>query len=140
MSNSDKHNHSEKITLVLVDDSRSFQLALEHYLSELSDFSFVAKAGSGQEALRLPDSLLPDIVLLDWQLPDRSGLTLIAPLREKWPQTKVIVLTFADGPQHRAAALAAGATNFVSKISAVDDLVPAMIEAMESSSNSGGSA
>ena len=140
MLNSDSHNHPPKITLVLVDDSRSYQLALERYLSELFNIVLVAKAATGHEALRFPDSLQPDIVVLDLYLPDRYGVTLIAPLREKWPQTRVIVLTFADDQQHRAAALAAGATGFVSKISAVDDLVPAIIKAMQSSSSSGGSA
>ena len=85
MLNSDSHNHPPKITLVLVDDSRSYQLALERYLSELFNIVLVAKAATGHEALRLPDSLQPDIVVLDLYLPDRFGVTLIAPLREKWP-------------------------------------------------------
>jgi DNA-binding NarL/FixJ family response regulator len=140
MTNPDRFHHQEKITLVLVDDSQSFQVALKRYFSELLDISLVAVVSSGQEGLRLPDSLHPDIVLLDLHLPDRFGLTLIAPLRAKWPQTQVIVLTFADHPRHRAAALAAGATDFISKISAADDLLPAIHKAMQNSSGTGGSA
>jgi DNA-binding NarL/FixJ family response regulator len=139
MTNPDTPNRPEIITFVLVDDNRAFQGALAHFFGEMPSLSLVGVASSGQEALELPDSSNPDIVLLDLHLPDRFGLALFAPLRAKWPRTQVIVLTFADQPRFRAAALAAGATDFVSKISAADELLPAMLKAMKNSrSDSGG--
>jgi DNA-binding NarL/FixJ family response regulator len=125
------------ITVVLVDDNPGFQAALARHLREFVFLSLVAVAGSGQEALALPASLNPDVVLLDIHLPDGSGLYLIGPLLQRWAPTKVIALSFDDYPRVREAALAAGATAFVSKINAADRLVPAIRKAIDGQAGGG---
>jgi DNA-binding NarL/FixJ family response regulator len=88
--------------------------------------AIVAVTGSGRQALQLPDSLEPDILLLDLRLPGEHGLNLIAPLAGKWPLAKIIVLTFDDDDWHRKAALARGAADFVSKLNVDPDLISAI--------------
>lgn len=124
---------TSRVGLVLIDDNPGFQAALADHLSGYADLSLLAKVGSGGEVLALPAALEPDVVLLDMHLPDRFGLDLIAPLLEKWPRAKVIVLTFDDYPRMRQRAIAAGAAAFVSKIDAATELEPAIRNALRPS-------
>jgi DNA-binding NarL/FixJ family response regulator len=123
---------------VLVDDNVGFQRAIAGHLAAQTYLLLIGVAGSAQEALALPSTLTPQIVLLDIHLPDQSGLSLIGPLLRKWPASKIIMLTFDDYPRMRQAAQKAGATDFISKVSAAEELVPAIDRAMNGSH--GGSA
>ena len=127
---------SHTTRLVLVDDSLGFQRAVAGYLAAQFLLELIGVAGSVVEALALADTLAPDVVLLDIHLPDGTGLNLIQPLLQKWPRSKVIMLTFDDYPRMRDAALAAGATAFVSKLNAAEQLLPA-IEVALSNQNGG---
>ena len=127
------HPDKSCITLVLVDDSLGFQTALTNHLRAQAHLALVQVASSGREALALPPDPAPDIVLLDIHLPDQLGLHLIKPLLAKWPHSKVIILTFDDYPRMRQAALKAGATDFVSKLNAAEQLVAAIHHAMYNS-------
>jgi DNA-binding NarL/FixJ family response regulator len=134
----DSEPASPAIRIVLVDDNIGFQRAIAGHLAAQTYLSLIGVAASGQEVLALPSTLAPQIVLLDIHLPDQSGLRLIEPLLRKWPGSKIIMLTFDDYPRMRQAALKAGATDFISKVNAPDELVPAIHRAMNDSH--GGSA
>lgn len=114
------------ITLVIVEDNTGFQNALIGHLDNTTNLSLLGVAHSGSEALQLPVSLDPDIVLLDLHLPDQFGLQLIQPLLRHWPRAKVIVLSVDDDPRLRQLAQTAGATDFVSKMDAAEQLVPTL--------------
>ena len=118
------------VTLVLVDDNLGFQTALVAHLGSAGNFSLLAVARSGREALEFALTPDPDIVLLDMHLPDYFGLGLIKPLLQKWPRAKIIVLTFDDYPRLRQRALAAGAVDFVSKMDAAHQIVTAIRKAL----------
>ena len=124
------------ISVVVVEDSVLFQTVLMQLLDNSGDDtlpSFVVSVivGRGDEARKLAPSPAPDVVLLDVNLPDCSGLELIEPLREKWPQAEFVILTFNDYPQIRAQAARAGAAGFVSKTDAYDELVPAILKTVQ---------
>ena len=118
------------IKLVLVDDNATFRSCLGRAFKAESNLVIVATAATGAEALELPGSLAPDIVLLDVHLPDRFGINLIAPLKALWPRCKVIMLTFEDALLYYTTALAAGATDLVVKSNAAIELVPSIAKAM----------
>jgi DNA-binding NarL/FixJ family response regulator len=109
--------------LVIVDDHPIVRDGLKAYLSLHHDLEIVGEAGSAAEALDRVDRALPDLVLLDVQLPDRSGLTLIEALRSSASAPRVVILTsFLDGGLLDEA-LRRGATGYLLKHQAPGVLV-----------------
>ena len=114
------------IKLLLIEDSTPYQMAVATHLLLSERVAELCVARSGGEALRLPQRLEPDVVLLDIHLPDQSGLELIQPLLERWPRAKIIALSIDDYGPMRRAMLLAGACDFVSKMDAAETLMPAL--------------
>jgi DNA-binding NarL/FixJ family response regulator len=80
----------------------------------------------GRAAVAQADRLQPEVILLDLEMPDVSGLELLPQLRATLPTARLIALTLLEPETHQATALAAGADAFVSKASLEDDLLPAL--------------
>jgi DNA-binding NarL/FixJ family response regulator len=114
------------ISVLLVDDHSTFLDIVTRFLQSHPDIVIVGTAGDGKAALRSARVLQPQVILLDLAMPDLSGLEVISPLRLIVPTAAIIVLTLLDGDGYRQAALAAGATDFVSKTTLSTDLLPAI--------------
>jgi DNA-binding NtrC family response regulator len=84
-------NQSKQIKLLIADDELEFASTLVARL-KLRNFQ-VAMVNTGQDALQAVDRDLPDLLLLDLKMPDLDGLEVLAMLREKHPDLKVIILT-----------------------------------------------
>jgi len=123
-----KEIDSVPLSVLLVDDNRTFLRILARFLSEQGKdaLSVVGSVIGGQDAVVQAQRLHPDIILLDLAMPDVSGLTLLPNLRRALPAAIIIVLTLMDPDSSRQAALAAGADAFVSKASLERDLLPAI--------------
>ena len=102
-------------TCLVVDDSKVIRKVARHILETL-DF-VVEEAGDGREALTRCASSVPDVVLLDWNMPVMSGIEFLRALREKdiLPRPKVVFCTTENGTAHIRAALDAGADEYVMK-------------------------
>jgi DNA-binding NarL/FixJ family response regulator len=87
---------------------------------------YAGGAGSAREGLALYRSLRPDVTLLDIQLPDMSGIDLMAVIREENPQARVIMLTTYRGDALASRALKAGALGYLLKSMLQSDLVAAI--------------
>ncbi len=83
----------------------------------------VGEAGSGKEALPLAQTLAPDVVLMDVELPEMDGIEATATMRTVVPLSAVVMLSIHDDGQTRARAQAAGAVAFVAKGSTTDQLI-----------------
>jgi len=114
------------IKLLMIEDSTPYQMAVASHLLTSERVGELCVARSGEEELRLPRRLEPDVVLLDIHLPDRSGLELVQPLLRRWPHAKVIALSIDDYAPMRRAMMSAGACDFVSKMDAAETLMPAL--------------
>ncbi len=102
-------------TCLIVDDSRVIRKVARHILETL-DFN-VEEAGDGREALSRCEANMPDVVLLDWNMPVMSGMEFLKMIRKRGhsDQPKVVFCTTENDMAHIRAALDAGADEFVMK-------------------------
>ncbi len=102
-------------TCLVVDDSKVIRKVARHILETL-DFE-VDEAGDGREALDRCSLAVPDVVLLDWNMPVMSGIEFLRELRSSdvTPRPKVVFCTTENGTAHIKAALDAGADEYVMK-------------------------
>ncbi len=119
---------NKPIRILLVDDSAPFVQAAGEFLHFQESLFVVSTAADGAEALAKTRADAVDVILLDLNLGDSSGLDLIPLLREQLPQVKIIALTMLDENSYRAAALQAGVDAFVHKSSMSQTLVTAILK------------
>lgn len=114
------------IKIMLVDDHRLVRAGLRRVLAEAADMEVVADASSGEEALELTRSKIPDVVLMDINMPGIGGLETTRRLVQRLPQVKVIVVSMHLEEPYPSRMLAAGAAGYISKDSAADEVIAAI--------------
>jgi two-component system nitrate/nitrite response regulator NarL len=121
------------IHILLVDDSPYFLAAARDFLHLQANFNVVGVAGESKGMLAQIREAMPDIILLDLNVGDRSGLDLIPLIKQNAPGAKIIVLTIMEEDPYRTAALQAGADAFVRKTEMSRKLISVITELMASS-------
>lgn len=101
--------------LLLIDDHQIYLDGLGLTLSNLCEGIIIDHAGNARDAEQRVTANSYDLILLDLQLPDSSGLTLLQRLRTLDPVAPIAILTASNSPSDRDAALAIGAAGFISK-------------------------
>ena len=114
------------IKIMLVDDHRLVRAGLRRVLAEAADMEVIADASSGEEALELARSKVPDVVLMDINMPGIGGLETTRRLVQRLPQLKVIVVSMHLEEPYPSRMLAAGAAGYISKDSAADEVIAAI--------------
>ncbi len=104
----------EKTLIVVVDDHPLFRDGLEHTLRAEPDFEIVGTGASAEDALRLCEELLPDMLLLDINIPG-GGLNVLPQLGAACPVTQVVMLTASEEEDDVLAALKGGARGYILK-------------------------
>ena len=102
------------VRVVLVDDHPLVRAAVRQAITG-SDVEIVGEAGTYEEAFELAESLRPDLILLDLDLPGRSGLELLRDLRPRLPDTRVVVLTVSAADRDLIEAVRLGAAGYLTK-------------------------
>lgn len=118
-------------TVGIVEDDGVLRQTLARLIGEARGFRCVAACASGEEALQKLPALNPDVVLMDLNLPQMSGIDCIRRLKEVLPSTPVIVLTVYEDSEHISRALKAGACGYLLKRSEPDDVLAAIKDARE---------
>lgn len=103
------------LRILLVDDHEVVRLGLSTLLEDLPATMVVGEAGTGEEALQACQRLAPDLVLLDIRLPDQNGVEVCRKINQRWPQTRVVILTSFVDDELIADAILAGAAGYVLK-------------------------
>lgn len=116
--------------LLLVDDSDLIRRGIRSLLSSQTKWEVCGEAGDGTEAMLKARELLPDLVLLDVNMPGMSGLDVTRLLRQELPNAKILVMSQHDPQRLSTSALAAGANACLDKGRLYADLLP-MIESFE---------
>jgi two-component system response regulator NreC len=112
--------------LLLVDDHAVVRSGLRMLLESEADFEIVGEAGSGREALKAVAEMRPDIVLMDIGLPDISGIEAAAEIKRLRPETAIVALTIHEDEEYFFKMLAAGASGYVPKRAAPEELLTAL--------------
>ncbi len=99
---------------------------LRMLLESEPDFEVVGEAGDLDETRRYVLMRQPDVLILDLTMPDGTSIDLIPQLRERSPQTRIVVLTMHEEPAFARSALAAGALGYVLKEAADEELIDAV--------------
>jgi DNA-binding NarL/FixJ family response regulator len=110
------------IRVLLVDDHTLVRAGIRGLLEGLSGVEVAGEAGDGHEALRLAESLSPDVVLLDIGMPGLNGLEVTARLAKLAPAIRAVILSMHISEEYVLQALRAGAAGYLLKGSAVAEL------------------
>lgn len=114
------------ISVLLVDDHPLLRTGLRTLLERESDLRVLAEAGTGEEAILLAEKHKPDVVIMDLTLPGLHGLDATREIRRSNPQISVLVLTAHAEERYLFPVLQAGASGYVRKDVADDELVQAV--------------
>lgn len=110
--------------LLLIDDHASFLDTLATILDEVPGMEVVGRATGGAQGLRLAAELRPDVVIVDFTMPDIDGQTVTRSIKARPGAPKVIMMSVHAEPEYREMALAIGADSFLTKSRLYEDLVP----------------
>jgi two-component system chemotaxis response regulator CheY len=100
--------------ILLVDDSRTIRNIQKNVLAEIG-YSDVVEAGDGMEALSRIAAEKPDLMLVDWNMPNMDGITLVRKVRESDKTTPIIMCTTEAEKSRVVEAIKAGVNNYVVK-------------------------
>ncbi len=114
------------IKILLVDDHDVVRTGLRSFLSGQADVQVVAEARNGEEALLCAEELKPDLVIMDITMPGMDGLEATRKLKARQPECLVLALTVHEDKQYFMEMLSAGASGYITKQAAADDLMAAI--------------
>jgi two-component system, NarL family, nitrate/nitrite response regulator NarL len=118
----DHLTNTEKLRVVIADDHALFREGLVSILGAETDIEVVGQGGSAQEAVRLAQDLLPEIILLDLDMPG-GGLEAARIIANNCPVVKIVILTASEQDDHLISALKIGARAFILKGVAARELL-----------------
>src|SRR5512139_2699528 len=117
---------TNKQRILLVDDHEVVRLGLKALLDRHPSFEVVAEAGTAREAIERVATFTPDVVVMDIRLPGGSGIEACEIIAERFPNTKVIMLTSYAEDEMLFSAIRAGAAGYILKQIGGEDLVRAI--------------
>lgn len=116
----------KRIKVLIADDHTLVRDGIRSLLELIADIEVVGEAINGKEALEKVEQLAPDVVLMDLAMPIMGGLEATRRIRKQFPQTKVLALTQYDDSEYVIPVIEAGASGFVTKMSAFSELTSAI--------------
>ena len=114
------------VRVLLVDDHAVVRAGLRMLLSADPELLIVGEAEDGAQGMRMARDLAPDVVLMDISMPDMNGIEATRRIKELCPDVAVLALTMHEDDQYFFEMLAAGASGYVPKRAAPNDLIAAI--------------
>lgn len=116
------------IRVLLADDHTILRRTLSSFLESRDDFVVVGEASDGDQALRQTIALLPDVLLLDLNMPGKGGLEILPSIRAEAPNVKVLILTGREEDWYIMRAMRAGAHGYVLKSGDEQELIDGIVK------------
>ncbi|MCZ6899580.1 MAG: response regulator transcription factor, partial [Bacteroidetes bacterium] len=117
--------------VLIIDDHEIFRQGLKKIITENFQDVLFAEAGTAEEAFKLYTKENWDIVITDINLPGRSGIDIVKDLNQNHPEIPILVLSMYPEEQFAIRVIKAGASGYLSKNSALSELISAMQNLME---------
>ena len=114
---------NEEITIIIADDHPIVRQGLRQAIEREAQYKIIAEAGDGQTAVELVKDLQPAIVILDVDMPKMDGFSAAREISKQNPATKIIFLTFHGEEDYLNAALEAGASGYLLKDGAINEVI-----------------
>jgi two-component system, NarL family, response regulator NreC len=124
----------KNIRVLLADDHNLIRAGLRLVVSQQPDFVVAGEAENGRQAVALAEQLKPDVVVMDIKMPDLNGIEACQQIRDRMPETQVVMLSMHSDEAYVLRALKAGARAYLLKDSAEADLARAIRAAAEGKS------
>ncbi|HEV7330214.1 MAG TPA: response regulator transcription factor [Flavisolibacter sp.] len=118
-------------TILIVDDHTLVREAWRIILSTHPHFQVVGEAGSADEGLALAESLQPDVVIMDINLPGMNGIEATKIIKEKIPAIKILGVSLHTQPSYAAKMMQEGASGYVTKNSSREEMFTAITEVLK---------
>ena len=118
-------------TILLVDDSEPVRWDLCTVLTLSGDLEIVGEAANGLEAMRLTESLQPDVILMDLEMPVMNGYEAARLIKTLCPSCRIIALTVHGYSEARQKAIQAGVDAFIVKGAPVESIVQSILNKKE---------
>lgn len=115
-----------KIRLLLVDDHAVVRTGLKMLLGGQEDVEIAGEAGSAAEALTETERVQPTVILMDIGLPDKTGIEATREIKAKYPDVNIVALTIHEDEEYFFQMLNAGASGYVPKRAAPEELITAI--------------
>ncbi|MBE1442912.1 response regulator transcription factor [Paenibacillus sp. OAS669] len=115
-----------KIKVLLADDQTMIRQGFSYVIGLQSDMQLVGEASDGQEAIDLTSQLQPDVILMDIQMPRKSGIEATREIMRQWPATKTVILTTFDDQEYIYQGIRAGAVGYLLKDAEVEQMLEAV--------------
>ena len=119
------------IKVGIVEDNKTVREGFDTLLNRTAGFQCVCACGTVADALKLIPRTQPDVVLMDIQLPDATGVECTAKLKEMLPALQIVIVTVYEDSERIFQALRAGACGYLLKRSTPEDVIAAVREAQE---------
>src|SRR3712207_4481833 len=116
----------ESTRLFIVDDHELARASLRNMLLDEPDIEVVGEAANGREALLLCSRQRPDQILMDVRMPEMDGLAATREIKQRYPETSVLMVTMHDNPDYLLEALKAGAAGYVLKDAPQEEVLEAV--------------
>ena len=110
------------IRVVIADDHAIFRRGLKTVLAYEDDIEIAAEAADGEEAVRMSEESVPDVILMDVRMPKRTGIEATKILRDSVPSARIVMLTVSDEDSDLFEAIRAGAVGYLLKEVAIDEI------------------
>ena len=124
------------VKAVIIEGRTPFRQTLENIFYSRFPSVDTRTVEDGKQAIETFESFLPDLILVNVELPNENGLELSRRIKSLYPHVILILLASHDSPEYRKAACASGADYFITKESALDDYIVLMKEALSGLKNS----
>lgn len=120
-----------KIKILLADDQRTMREALRSLIEKHPDMEIIGEAESGFETVKKSKELRPNVVIMDINMPEMNGLEATKKIKALLPRIKVIALTIIAEKRYVLESFRAGASGYVLKDRAFEDLLRAIQDVCE---------
>jgi two-component system NarL family response regulator len=114
------------LRVMIVDDHFATRLGLSVPINREPDMTVIAEAGTSAKAVELFRQHRPDVVLMDYHLPDKSGVETLKDIRSEFPEARVLILTIFDGEEDIYRAVTAGARGYLTKSCECEEVLQAI--------------